>query len=79
MEGTHGIVPPHGIAPACPLYTHHSARWSDKEMQYQAKNIASGLLQNCGHNCVALEVGIGGGGGEEVWGVEGGRGGRGYC
>ena len=32
-------------------------------MQYQAKNIASGLLQNCGHNCVGLEVGV-----ERVWG-----------
>ena len=43
-------------------------------MQYQAKNIASGLLQNCGHNCVALEVWIGGGRGRRcgVWRLPGG-------
>ena len=30
--------------------------WSEEDIRYQAENVASGLMQNSGHNCIAAEV-----------------------
>lgn len=30
--------------------------WSDRDIEYNATNVASGLAQNTGHNCIAAEV-----------------------
>lgn len=30
--------------------------WSDRDIEYHATNVASGLAQNTGHNCIAAEV-----------------------
>ena len=30
--------------------------WSDEDLVYHAGNVAAGLINNCGHNCLAAEV-----------------------
>lgn len=42
-------------------------QWTQEQMRVQAHNVAAGLLHNCGHNCLGLEVGAwwGHGGGVE--------------
>ena len=34
--------------------------WSDDDIAFQANNVAAGLVQNNGHNCLGAEVGRGG-------------------
>jgi acyl-CoA reductase-like NAD-dependent aldehyde dehydrogenase len=31
-------------------------KWSEADLNYHACNVASGLAQNAGHNCIAAEV-----------------------
>jgi hypothetical protein len=31
--------------------------WSDDDIAFQANNVAAGLVQNNGHNCLGAEVG----------------------
>jgi hypothetical protein len=38
--------------------------WSEGDIEYHATNVASGLTQNTGHNCIAAEV-------RGAWGVGG--------
>jgi hypothetical protein len=33
--------------------------WSEEDLRYHAENVASGLVQNTSHNCIAAEVGGG--------------------
>lgn len=47
ITGELGNVTPFIIVPG---------EWTDVDLKYQAKSIVSGLLQNSGHNCCALEV-----------------------
>ncbi|KAF5828342.1 Aldehyde/histidinol dehydrogenase [Dunaliella salina] len=30
--------------------------WSEADLEYHAKSVAFGLIQNCGHNCITLEL-----------------------
>jgi hypothetical protein len=30
--------------------------WSERDIEYHATNVASGLAQNTGHNCISAEV-----------------------
>jgi hypothetical protein len=30
--------------------------WSERDIEYHVTNVASGLAQNTGHNCIAAEV-----------------------
>ena len=45
-------------------------QWTQEQMRVQAHNVAAGLLHNCGHNCLGLEVGVGWGT-DEVWYIKG--------
>ncbi|GAX81191.1 hypothetical protein CEUSTIGMA_g8624.t1 [Chlamydomonas eustigma] len=51
MTAELGNITPYLIVPPPP-----NVRWSPSEMSYQAVTVASGLLQNCGHNCIGLEA-----------------------
>jgi len=44
-----GNVTPHIIFPS-------TTPWTDRELRYHAMNVASGVVHNCGHNCVATQI-----------------------
>ena len=52
-----GNVTPYIVVPG--------GNWSQADMDYQVSSIVAGKAHNCGHCCIGLEVGGGGGRGEQ--------------